>query len=49
VEGPDPVARTLWSSVYDLDERSLTVEFYLGEAADGAQRRSEPLHCRLAA
>jgi hypothetical protein len=43
VEGPDPVARTLWSSLYDLDERSLTVEFYLGETSDARQRHSAPL------
>jgi hypothetical protein len=49
VEGPDPIARTLWSSVFDLDERSLTVEFYLGETADGGQRRSDPLVCCLSA
>jgi hypothetical protein len=49
VEGPDPVARTLWSALYDLDERSLTVEFYLGEGEDRRQRRSGDLTYRFAA
>ena len=33
----DGPARTLWYSLYDLTERSLTVDFYLGEEA-GIQR-----------
>lgn len=28
--------RTLWHSIYDIDERSLQVKFYLGEKADPA-------------
>jgi hypothetical protein len=47
VHGPDPVARTLWCSLYELRERALTVDFYLGEA-DGSQRRSAPLNYTLA-
>jgi len=39
VEGPIPTARTLWSALYDLTDRSLTVEFYLGEE-EGGQRRT---------
>jgi hypothetical protein len=48
VEGPEPVARTMWSSRYDLDERSVELEFYLGETADRRQRRSEALTFTLA-
>ena len=48
VEGPDPVARTMWSSLYDLDERSVELEFYLGETSDHHQRRSEALTFTLA-
>jgi hypothetical protein len=47
VEGPDPVARTMWRSLYDLDLRSVTLEFYLGENADGSQRRSRPVRYTL--
>jgi hypothetical protein len=49
VEGPVPVARTMWSSLYDLDERSLELEFYLGETPDRRQRRSAALTFTLAA
>ncbi len=42
VESGDPVARTLWRSLYDLDDRSLTIDFYLGRAPGGCQRRSAP-------
>ncbi len=42
VDGGAPVARTLWCTLYDLEERSLTVEFYLGDEADGSPRRSSP-------
>jgi hypothetical protein len=48
VEGPDPVARTLWSALYDLEGRSVALDFYLGETADGYQRRSEALTYTLA-
>jgi hypothetical protein len=48
VEGPEPVARTMWSSLYDLDERAVELEFYLGETADQRQRRSEVLTFTLA-
>ena len=47
VQGPNPVARTLWCSQYDLDQRSLTIDFYLGEGPDGEQRRSTPLSYAL--
>jgi hypothetical protein len=43
------LARTLWQGVYDLDERSLLVDFYLGEDAAGTPRRSDPVPLRLAA
>ncbi len=33
-------ARTLWHAVYDLEERSVAVDFYLGEGAAGGVRRS---------
>jgi hypothetical protein len=49
VEDPDPVARTLWSALYDLDERSLSIEFSLGEGEGRRQRRSHDLTYRLAA
>jgi hypothetical protein len=42
------LARTLWQCVYDLDERSLLVDFYLGENAAGTPRRSAPVQLRLA-
>jgi len=34
-----PLGRTLWHSVYDLEARTLEVDFYLGEER-GSQRRS---------
>jgi hypothetical protein len=46
VQGPDPVARTLWCSLYDLKKRALTVDFYLGEEHE-SQRRSGPLSYTL--
>ncbi len=49
VEGPEPVARTMWSALYDLTERSVTLEFYLGESAAGPQRRSGDLTYALSA
>jgi hypothetical protein len=49
VEGPEPVARTMWSALYDLEERSVLLEFYLGETADRCQRRSEPILLTLGA
>jgi hypothetical protein len=48
IEGPDPFARTVWCSLYDLGERSLTIDFYLGEAPGGGQLRSAPLTYTLA-
>jgi Acyl-coenzyme A:6-aminopenicillanic acid acyl-transferase len=41
-DGPDPAARTLWYSLYDLSERTLTVDFYLGETSGQGQQRSAP-------
>lgn len=35
-------ARTLWHAFYDLEERSLEIDFYLGEGQDGSIRRSTP-------
>ena len=49
VEGPEPVARTMWTALYDLTERSVTLEFYLGESAAGPQRRSGDLTYALSA
>jgi hypothetical protein len=33
-------ARTLWHAIYDLEDRSVAVDFYLGDEPDGAIRRS---------
>ena len=35
-------ARTLWHAFYDLEERSVEIDFYLGEGVDGEIRRSDP-------
>ena len=43
VEGPDPIARTLRYSLPDLNDATLTVEFYIGEDTHNCQRRSSPL------
>jgi hypothetical protein len=43
-----PGARTLWRSVFDPVARSVAVEFYLGDDADGRVRRSPPVSCTLA-
>jgi hypothetical protein len=50
VDVPEPIGRTLWSSHYDLCERSVTLEFYLGETSQQSarQRRSAPLAFTLA-
>ncbi len=45
VDGETTDARTLWYSRYDLAERSMTVEFYLGDHPDGSPRRSSPFVC----
>jgi Acyl-coenzyme A:6-aminopenicillanic acid acyl-transferase len=36
-------ARTLWHAFYDLEERSAAIDFYLGDDANGAIRRTKPL------
>ncbi len=49
-ESPDalqPPVRTLWHSHYDIDEREVTVEFYLGDHVDGSPRRSSRRCFRL--
>ncbi|MEU3273306.1 C45 family peptidase [Saccharomonospora sp. NPDC006951] len=38
--GAYPV-RTLWRTVFDLDERSMTTHFFLGDEPDGTNRYSE--------
>jgi hypothetical protein len=35
--------RTLWHSIYDLDERKLSVKFYLGEEPDPKDKRKAVL------
>jgi len=35
-------ARTLWHAFYDLEERGLEIDFYLGEGPEGSIRRSTP-------
>jgi Acyl-coenzyme A:6-aminopenicillanic acid acyl-transferase len=42
-----PPVRTLWHSHYDIDEREVTLEFYLGDNADGSPRRSSRRCFRL--
>ena len=37
--GPYKV-RTLWHGLYDCEQRTLSVDFYLGEAEAGEERRS---------
>ena len=36
-------ARTLWRSIFELEARSMTTEFYLGDRSDGGVRRSDPV------
>jgi hypothetical protein len=43
IRGGPPLARTLWHSTYDLDSRTITVDFYLGDDAEGGSRRSAPV------
>jgi hypothetical protein len=38
--------RTIWRTMFDLTDRTMTVEFHLGDRADGSPRRSEPLVVR---
>jgi predicted choloylglycine hydrolase len=38
---------TLWHSVYDLQDRSLSISFFLGRDAQGAERRSPYLKFKL--
>ncbi len=38
---------TLWHSVYDLENRSMSVSFFLGRAAGGVERRSPYIDFRL--
>ncbi|MFD7657788.1 C45 family autoproteolytic acyltransferase/hydrolase [Actinosynnema sp. NPDC059797] len=40
--------RTLWRTVFDLDDRTMATRFYLGDAADGAPRYSEEVVFRPA-
>jgi len=46
---PEARTRTLWHAQYDLDRRSVGYEFYLGDHADGAPRRSPLLTLTLSA
>ncbi len=43
---PVPMARTFWHAIYDLDEPSLEVSFYLRDE-DGVSRYSEPTRFAL--
>jgi hypothetical protein len=45
--GARDLGRTVWHSVYDLDERRVEVKFYFGESADGHSRYSEYQRFRL--
>jgi hypothetical protein len=42
-----PGARTLWRSIFDPEARSMSVEFYLGDAPDGRVRRSPQVTCSM--
>ena len=46
-DGASDLGRTLWHSLYDLDERRLEVKFYLGDSANGQNRYSEYQEFRL--
>jgi len=48
LEGGDPLRpfRTLWTGIYDLDERSLQLSLYEGEG-EGETRRSSPVRLAL--
>ncbi len=46
-EGGRDLGRTIWHSLYDLDERRLEVKFYLGDTNDGENRYSEYQEFRL--
>ena len=46
-EGARDLGRTMWHSLYNLDERRLEVKFYLGDLADGQNRYSEYQKFRL--
>jgi hypothetical protein len=35
--------RTLWRTIFDLTDVTMTVEFYLGDQPDGRPRRSDPV------
>ncbi len=41
------LGRTIWHSLYDLDERRVEVKFYLGDLADGQNRYSDYQEFRL--
>jgi hypothetical protein len=43
----NPSARTIWHGIYDTEERSLDVSFYLGDNPDGTDRRSPYQSFRL--
>lgn len=47
--GPGPLpTRTLWHAVYDCHDKSLDIDFYLGESgASEEERRSGYLHFQL--
>jgi len=36
----DTVGRTIWHAIYDIDARRIDVSFFLGDNADGTDRRS---------
>ena len=43
-----PPVRTLWHSQYDITQRQVSFEFYLGDNTDGTPRRSQRQHFELA-
>jgi hypothetical protein len=45
---PAPGVRTLWQAIYDLNEASLELSFYLRDR-HGASHYSDPIHCSLSA
>ena len=45
---PGQQVRTMWQSQYDIEQRSVVFEFYLGDNADGSPRRSPAVEFSLA-
>ena len=46
-QSADPPTRTVWHAQYDVESRSIDVEFYLGDNDDGSPRRSGRVNLSL--